>query len=219
MLTNTTKNYSDSYCVYQLNAQGYRCPEFHTVDWTQSVVLLGCSQVFGVAIPEEHTLASQLNLRLGVPVINLGIPGASNGSISRISVELHRTGVRPAAIVIGWTEHTRYYHDLGDTWQDYSATKPTALWRAWVMDDQRVITDNLRWRRLGTYIWHSVQVPVIEYATMSDFFTDRLGIGWQKLFDWQNTKALDGAHYDLDYNSWLAKTLVRRYKALNTLAI
>ena len=59
------------------NPQGWRSPhDFNTLDWNNSVLVFGCSQVWGQGLGYSETLTSQLELRLNQPVINLGIMGA-----------------------------------------------------------------------------------------------------------------------------------------------
>jgi len=38
---------------YTVNSQGYRTEEFEKIDWAQSVVIFGCSTVFGTGVSDE----------------------------------------------------------------------------------------------------------------------------------------------------------------------
>ena len=58
---------------YTLNSHGYRCPEFDTIDWQNTIVTLGCSHTFGISIDDNETYASLLQEKLGIPVVNLGM--------------------------------------------------------------------------------------------------------------------------------------------------
>ena len=60
---------------YDINSHGYRCPEFDTIDWENSHIMIGCSRTFGVGCPEQETIPALLSERLGEPVINLGMGG------------------------------------------------------------------------------------------------------------------------------------------------
>ena len=75
-----TYNADDFY--YDTNANGFRCDDFDTMDFTKkSVIYLGCSHTFGMGLPEEHSwpsithnkLQKQHNTKYNY--INLGIPG------------------------------------------------------------------------------------------------------------------------------------------------
>jgi hypothetical protein len=63
--------------TYTVNSQNYRCPEWRSIDWVNSVVLYGCSFVFGDGISDEDTISSQLSRLIDRPVINLGAGGSS----------------------------------------------------------------------------------------------------------------------------------------------
>jgi hypothetical protein len=71
---------------YHQNAHGYRCDEFEDImnRPTKKLLTLGCSNTYGVGVPEEHTwpqmLKSQFEHRKNekIDVINLGAPGGSN---------------------------------------------------------------------------------------------------------------------------------------------
>lgn len=71
--------------TYTINSWGYRCAEFDTVDWKQCIAVIGCSFVFGTGLREEDTLPCVLSRELGLPVINLGVQGASNARIHRLT--------------------------------------------------------------------------------------------------------------------------------------
>ena len=62
---------------YTLNSVRYRCPEWDTIDWAQSIVIFGCSQVFGIGVDDSDTISKILSDLVKIPVINLGISGSS----------------------------------------------------------------------------------------------------------------------------------------------
>jgi len=97
---------------YSLNKLGYRTVEFETVDWANSAVIFGCSNVFGIGIREEDTLSSQLSKLINMPVINMGI-GASSMEYSLYnSVILNENYPTPKAVVQLWSslQRTTYYN-------------------------------------------------------------------------------------------------------------
>ena len=62
---------------YTLNSLGYRTKEFDDIDWKESIVIFGCSIIFGIGITDEHTIAYFLEQLSGRPVINMGSGGSS----------------------------------------------------------------------------------------------------------------------------------------------
>lgn len=104
--------YRNNPIEYKLNKYGYRTVEFDTIDWSNSIVLFGCSNVFGTGLHEEDTLANQLHNLTNVPVINMGI-GASSIEYSLYnSVILNEHYPTPKAIVHIWSalDRATYYN-------------------------------------------------------------------------------------------------------------
>jgi hypothetical protein len=81
--------------TYKLNSQNYRAPEWDSIDWENSVVMFGCSQVFGVGVDEDQTLGYYLSELLNKPVINLGIPGGSSMALWINTEKLLNYGINP----------------------------------------------------------------------------------------------------------------------------
>lgn len=96
---------------YTINKDCYRAKEFNKVDWNSSIVVFGCSNVFGVGLDDSDTVCSVLEKITGVPVVNLGVGGSS------INFSLHNSAIlsnfypTPLAVVHLWTEESRcvYY--------------------------------------------------------------------------------------------------------------
>lgn len=81
---------------YHRNSQGYRCPEFDTIDWATSTLLLGCSFVFGTGLDEPDTLSARLG------AVNLGHHGASVMHIWGNTQRLSSAGVNPRRVIYFW---------------------------------------------------------------------------------------------------------------------
>ena len=62
---------------YTLNKHSYRTEQFADIDWANSVVIFGCSAVFGVGVDDADTISSQLSTLMNCPVINMGVGGSS----------------------------------------------------------------------------------------------------------------------------------------------
>lgn len=99
--------YHDCTITYSLNSYGYRAPEFHLVDWSNSIVIFGCSNVVGIGLPENDTVSSQLQRLTGRPVINMG------ASSSSMEFSVYNSGILranyppPYAVVHIWTVYDR----------------------------------------------------------------------------------------------------------------
>jgi hypothetical protein len=93
--------------TYKLNSQNYRAPEWDSIDWENSVVMFGCSQVFGVGVDEDQTLGYYLSELLNKPVINLGIPGGSSMALWINTEKLLDFGIKPLAVIYNWPSANR----------------------------------------------------------------------------------------------------------------
>ena len=93
---------------YKYNMDGFRAPEFSTVDWANSVVVLGDSYALGMGNAIEDIFTTHLEKLLGLPVINLGVSGSAIDRSCWNSVILHDNFPHPKAIVQLWTGTSRY---------------------------------------------------------------------------------------------------------------
>jgi hypothetical protein len=98
---------------YTLNSLGYRGPEFNVHDWKNSIVVIGCSCVFGVGVSDDETITHYLSEITGRNVINLGVGGASNQFILDNSLTMKRKYGNPYSLITLWTGMDRlpYYGD------------------------------------------------------------------------------------------------------------
>lgn len=94
--------------TYINNDLGFRERPFELVDWNNSIVILGCSHVYGHAHAEEDTAVRVLEKQINMPVINLGVPGGSVELAFYNSLILYNIGVKPKAIIQIWSELNRY---------------------------------------------------------------------------------------------------------------
>ena len=89
---------------YKLNSNGYRTNEFKDIDWKESVVIFGCSMVFGEGLDEEQTISYQLSNIINRPVINMGSIGTSIQFSLYNAVVLKENFPTPKAVINLWTE-------------------------------------------------------------------------------------------------------------------
>jgi hypothetical protein len=97
----------DSSVHYTLNKDGYRCPEWEDIDWSNSHLLFGCSVVQGIGLEDSETLDNQLTKILNEPVINLGQCGGSSSFILAITYKLIDAGIRPKSVILVYPESSR----------------------------------------------------------------------------------------------------------------
>ncbi len=94
---------------YTLNSLGYRTREFDEIDWKESIVMFGCSFVFGIGVTDEHTIPYFLEQLSGRPVINMGIAGSSIQTVLHNSIILNDSKYPTPKVVINmWTGLNRY---------------------------------------------------------------------------------------------------------------
>lgn len=93
---------------YVYNKQGFRTLEFDNLDWSNCIVLFGCSIVEGTGNPIENTIGHYLDEFLGIPVVNFGVSGSAVDFSAVNSLLLYEYGIRPKAVVHLWTSLDRY---------------------------------------------------------------------------------------------------------------
>jgi hypothetical protein len=88
---------------YNVNSQGYRCDEFDNIDWSNSILIIGDSIVFGLGLDVASTAASKLSLLTNSSVVNLGQPGASPMFSWANSCILRDNNITPQGVIYLWT--------------------------------------------------------------------------------------------------------------------
>lgn len=99
---------------YSINSQGYRCPEFDQVDWNNSILMFGCSNIFGTGVDDNEIISSLVSKQLNMPVINLAVCGSDDLLHFINSNILYEAGVRPRAVVYIWPGIYRISELLGN---------------------------------------------------------------------------------------------------------
>lgn len=96
---------SSNYNTPEVNSLGYRTVDFNNIDWSDSVVIFGCSYVFGVDLANNETIAFQLQELIKRPVINMGVPASSISYAFFNQLALSNT--KPYAVINLWTSVAR----------------------------------------------------------------------------------------------------------------
>jgi len=155
---------------YTVNKQQYRTQEFSTIDWANSVVLLGCSQTYGIGVSDEHTISSHLSKMIGKNVVNLGVPGASNSLIANNSIMLHSGYSTPLAVVHIWSgvDRTTYYHNREITNHGpWTLNKKDPFMTAWSEDYANSEVHTLMASKIVNQLWKE-KTKLIEVTNFTD---------------------------------------------------
>lgn len=115
--------------TYNLNSQGYRCPEWEDCDWNNSVLFIGGSDIFGLGINEDQTVSYHFSKITGIPVINLGVNGISSTFKWINTIKLLSYDISPKAVVYLWSPPNRTLEFTDDS--GVSNKK----WGLWVEDE------------------------------------------------------------------------------------
>jgi hypothetical protein len=152
--------YRNNIVNYTRNKQGYRTKNFKEIDWANSLVMFGCSNVFGIGVDNTNTIAVHLSNLLKVPVVNLGVEGSSiNYSLHNATILRHSYPM-PLGVINLWTHYSRtvyynkrYLENCGD-WN-----KSHHYFSAWSNDDSHSEsyaliaskTSNIYWEKIKHY--------------------------------------------------------------------
>lgn len=101
-------HYATKKVEYHCNRDGYRTAEWDQIDWANSIVLLGCSMVFGIGVSQDETIAHFLEQYSGRPVVNLGFPSGPNQLILNNASALRNNFDTPYGVVILWSTLDRF---------------------------------------------------------------------------------------------------------------
>lgn len=138
---------------YCYNEQGFRERSFNDVDWKESIVIFGCSNVEGVGLANEDTIARCLERIIQKPVINLGIGGTGVDISCWNSTILYEYYDIPKAIIHIWSNLDRYSDTKNDKIVPYvpRSSKYCAVINWEFRSRQYVITDRALWRDKTLY--------------------------------------------------------------------
>ena len=153
------------------NSYGYRCEEFDSYNWSDCVLFLGCSHVYGLANSVENSIPYLCSSISGVTSINMGISGGGPDTVLHNSFALIEKNYIPKCVVILWPEITRHLYYMGD---EMSSGVRTLMLGAWSEEEKRPL-----WEK---YITHAEN-----YMTKSYLMASSVNKAWQL----ENTKVLN----------------------------
>jgi hypothetical protein len=113
--------YRNHQVKYTMNGQFYRCEPFDKINWNESIVIFGCSNVFGDAVDDSDTIAANLKQLIGCNVINLGLSGSCQQDSLYNMMTLKNNNIKPRAIIHVWTDSMRLFCIDNDFQKCFSA--------------------------------------------------------------------------------------------------
>lgn len=183
--------YRDHKVDYQTNSFGYREKEFDKIDWKNSMVIFGDSIVFGIGVSEEDTLSKVIERLTGIPVINLGVTGASPIFTLHNSMLFLQSFPLPKYVVFGWSGDTRvpYYHQkyiqhLGE-WD----IEKSNFVKGWCEDSFNGITHTKMSVKIARELWKD-KAQYCEFSFF-DSVADAIGCDYIKFLDFARDETKD----------------------------
>jgi hypothetical protein len=210
---NWFKVYGDNPIEYDVNSNNYRCSNFSDIDWNNSVLMFGCSHVFGTGLHIQDTISAQLEKHLEYPVINLGVPASSMYFSFLNQLILKKNQVKPKAVINLWSSLERYSLFKGDI----NSPLPLGPWMVgtdWARNNESIIDFYSQWTNqynniqyYGNMLSDTVNIfwndiPHVECTFFSNT-AESLGIKLINQIDY----ARDLYHPGKDTNKMLAKFL------------
>jgi len=165
-----TWEYRDKEVNYTLNSNGYRAAEWETIDWNNSYIMLGCSNIFGLGVDDSDTVSANLEKILNCPVINLGMNGGSISLILAITINLLEKNITPRGVIIAWPNIDRmlwwgndYSLCLGP-WTPYQniADSQKIFYEEWIRDNNSTRQGQV-FSKATKYSWKNHKIPFYEW--------------------------------------------------------
>jgi hypothetical protein len=195
---------------YKLNSLSYRAPEFNTVDWANSFIIQGCSQVFGESTLEDNKIINYyLSKLLEAPVINLGVSGAGMELQYVNALEMLEQNIKPKGVFIVYPNMDRYtlytnnQQRLIGSWSEDEKMK-------WMIDGNSR-THNINLVRGYRLMWKFAGVPLYEWShhhNNNEFCEEVVSEEWDKFLDF----APDNQHWGPKTSQAIAEILFNQFK-------
>ena len=199
--------WTDQNVVYEINSDGWRSRDCREFDIDEpSLIVLGCSFTFGTGLNLEQTWGAKLAQRMGLELVNLGVPGHSlDLSTAWLMLNQHRI-TNPRAVVICETPPARISwlaavkHARTDTFTYPLFTLATGHDRYspsqihahnWLIDNIKInsAVSYFKNRKLVEYWANSKNIPLVHF--------NALGVDYQR-------RARDLAHFGDDWHDAVA---------------
>jgi hypothetical protein len=129
---------------YKVNSYGYRCPEFDNINWKDSYVLLGASNIFGEGVLEDETINYYLEQMIDKPVINLGFAAASNQHVL-LTMSMLAKKHTPKKWIVSYLDSSRWLHWDPTTTDPIDVQAHRASHEQFCSDPWPQLMDSLDW--------------------------------------------------------------------------
>lgn len=149
----------------KLNYLDYRTQEFSNINWQESVVIFGCSNVFGSGLSDNETISYQLEKLLNRPVVNMGVPGSSIAYSIFNQTVLSGLNQSPYAVINLWTSINRitYFYEKSPChigpWiskhppENIFNRSVKTIFDAWNVNDSNPLMHSIMLQKLSEIIW------------------------------------------------------------------
>jgi hypothetical protein len=169
-LPGCVKDFSESeLSQMNLNSLDYRTKEFDSVEWQDSVVIFGCSNVFGTGLSDTETISHQLEKIIQRPVINMGVPSSSISYSLFNQVILAEQCSKPYAVINIWSSINRlpYFFDrtpyhVGPWTERLNNTSVTrrslrTLFQSWNVHNRNPEINSMFLQRIADLLWRDTK--------------------------------------------------------------
>ena len=205
------------------NSYGYRCAEFDTYNWSDSILFLGCSHVYGMANTVENSIPYLCSKLLNKVSINMGISGGGPGTVLHNTYALIEKNYIPECVVILWPECTRHLYYMGHkmasgervlllgSWSDDQKRK---LWEPHVECCENYMTKAYLMQSAVNKAWQFAGTRVLNFnfKAKGDVARDTVTIVYPfPFFPEPVDKARDGIHLGPETNLNYAKFITKYY--------
>jgi hypothetical protein len=171
--------------VYQTNELGFRNKPFTDVVWEESVIVIGCSNVFGESLNLEETFCVQLEKILKIPVVNLGVKGSGIDFACWNSLRIHNFYSTPKAMLQIWSGLDRYTDfDEDDKCVSYVPKSKNYYNQInWNKRSEHYIeADRALWKNKTVYheasfMYYTAKKVNVDYLTVFDYAKDLIHPG------------------------------------------
>lgn len=132
--------------TYSLNENNYRTDNFDKIKWDKSIVIFGCSHVFGVGVSDDETITSYIKNITGIDTVNMGISGGSIFHSFFNLTTMLSMNISPLAIVNIWTGIDRFLYFGSDgvkslgSWSLGRWPDKKEFYKLWIEDPTHSIT-------------------------------------------------------------------------------
>ena len=168
---------------YVRNSSGYRTQEFQSIDWGRSIVIFGCSNVFGIGLAEDETLSHNIQVASGFTTVNMGIGGGSNYHTLYNLLCMTESGQRPLAVVNSWTETSRLIYfgsDFASSVGSWSSDYHQDFFKVFNAHETNTLAYSVLLKRLIKVLLTGI--PCYEFSYFYDA-SQELGVDYHRTLD------------------------------------